>query len=116
MTLVGKAQSPSNNLAILLYLLNPSSGSNNVVVTAGSAHYLISEAASWYNVGQSAQPDASTTNTAAATSTYITTSLTTVANGSLVVQGMWSYGHLAAGAGTSPNLFPIHSLVQREFS
>ena len=104
MTLVGKAQSPSNDWQYLYYLLNPSSGSNNVVVTAGSAHYLISEAASWYNVGQSAQPDASTTNTAAATSTSITTSLTTVASGSLVVQGMWSYGHLAAGAGATPIL------------
>lgn len=104
MTLVGKVQSPSNDWQYLYYLLNPSSGSNNVVVTAGSAHYLISEAASWYNVGQSAQPDASTTNTAAATSTSITTSLTTVASGSLVVQGIWSYGHLAAGAGATPIL------------
>ena len=104
MTLVGKVQSPSNDRQYLYYLLNPSSGSNSVVVTAGSAHYLISEAASWYNVGQSAQPDASTTNTAATASTSITTSLTTVASGSLVVQGMWSYGHLAAGAGATPIL------------
>ena len=104
MTLVGKVQSPSNDQQYLYYLLNPSSGFNNVVVTAGSAHYLISEAASWYNVGQSAQPDAATTNTAAATSTSTTTSLTTVASGSLVVQGIWSYGHLAAGAGATPIL------------
>ena len=104
MTLVGKVQAPSNNWQYLYYLLNPASGSNNVVITAGSSHYLISEAASWYNVKQSAQPDASTTNTAAATSTSVTTSLTTVASGSLVVQGLWSYGHLAAGAGATPIL------------
>jgi len=102
MTLVGKIRAPSNNWQYLYYLLNPASGSNHVVVTAGSSHYLISQAASWYNVMQSAQPDASTTNTAAAASTSITTSLTTVANGALVVQGLWSYGHLAAGAGATP--------------
>ncbi|WP_353063325.1 IPT/TIG domain-containing protein [Tunturibacter psychrotolerans] len=102
MTLVGKIQAPSsNNWQYLYYLVNPSSGSNNIVVTAASAHYLISEAASWFNVKQIAQPDASTTNTAAAASTSITTSLTTVASGSLVVQGLWSYGHLAAGAGAT---------------
>jgi hypothetical protein len=104
MTLIGKARAPSGNWQYLYYLLNPSSGSNKVVVTAGSAHYLISQAASWYNVRQSSQPDASTTNTAAATNTSITTSLTTVATGSLVVQGLWAYGHLAAGAGATPIL------------
>jgi IPT/TIG domain len=102
MTLVGKVQAPSNNnWQYLYYLVNPSSGSNNIVVTAASSHYLISEAASWFNVKQTAQPDASTTNTAVAASTSTTTSLTTVASGSLVVQGLWSYGHLAAGTGAT---------------
>ncbi len=104
MTLLGKVRAPSNDWQYLYYLLNPSSGSNNIVVTAASPHYLISQAASWYNVNQAAQPDASTTNTAAATSTSLTTSLTTIAAGSLVVQGVWSYGHLAAGAGANPIL------------
>jgi hypothetical protein len=102
MTLLRKIQAPSgNNWQYLYYLLNPASGINNVTVTAGSQHYLISEAASWYNVAQSAQPDAITTNTALAASTAITTSLTTVAAGSLVVQGLWSYGRLAEGAGAT---------------
>ena len=101
MTLLGKLQAPSNNLQYVYYLLNPASGSNNIVITAGSAHYLISEAASWYNVQQSAQPDAITTNVAPTGATSITTSLTTVANGALVVQGLWSYGHLEAGTGAA---------------
>jgi hypothetical protein len=104
MTLIGKVQAPSNNWQYLYYLLNPSSGSNNVVITAGSPHYLISQGASWYNVKQSAQPDASTTNTVAARNTSITTSLTTVATGSLVLQGIWSQTHPAAGAGATPIL------------
>ena len=101
LTLVKKVQSPSNNWQYVYYLLNPASGTNNVVITAGSVHYLISQAASWFNVKQSAQPDAVTTNTAPATNTSITTSLTTVAPGSLVVQGVWSYGHLTAGPGSA---------------
>ena len=102
MTLVAKVRAPSNNFQYVYYLLNPASGAHNIVVTAASAHYLISEAACWYNVRQSAQPDASTTNTAPTASTSVTTSLTTVATGSLVVQGIWSYGHLAAGTGATP--------------
>ena len=105
MTLIGKVQAPSNNnWQYLYYLLNPASGPNNVVITALSSHYLISEAASWYNVKQSAQPDASTTNAAPAASTSVFTTLTTNASGSLVVQGLWSYGHLTAGPGATPIL------------
>ncbi|HEY1904131.1 MAG TPA: IPT/TIG domain-containing protein, partial [Terracidiphilus sp.] len=102
MTLLAKTQAPSNNRQYLYYLLNPASGANNLVVTAGSAHYLISQAASWYNVKQSAQPDAIVTSTSAAGTTSLTASLTTVANGALVIQGLWAYGHLAAGAGSIP--------------
>jgi hypothetical protein len=102
MTLLGKVQAPSNNnWQYLYYILNPASGANNVIITAGSEHYLISEAASWYNVRQSGQPDAMTSNTAPIGSTSVTTSLTTVAAGSLVVQGLWSYGHLAEGPGAT---------------
>jgi hypothetical protein len=102
MTLIGKLRAPSNNWQYLYYLLNPSSGANHIIVTAGSSHYLISEAASWYNVKQTSQPDASSTNTAAVAATSVTTSLTTVAAGSLVVQGLWSYGHMGAGTGAVP--------------
>jgi len=102
MTRIGKVQAPSNNWQYQYYLLNPASGSNNVVITAGSSHFLISQAASWFNVKQSAQPDAFTTNTAPVASTSTSTSLTTVAAGSLVVQGLWSYGHLAGGTGATP--------------
>jgi hypothetical protein len=101
LTLIGKVQAPSNNWQYLYYLVNPASGAHNIVVTAGSAHYLISEAASWYNVNQSGQVDASTINTAPAGATSFSTSLTTVSNGALVAQGLWSYGHLNEGTGAS---------------
>ncbi|MGA9673360.1 MAG: IPT/TIG domain-containing protein [Terracidiphilus sp.] len=102
MTFLGKVQAASNNWQYLYYLVNPASGANNIVITAGSAHYLISQAASWYNVRQSAQPEVSVSNTAPTANTSITTSLTTASSGALVVQGIWSYGHLAAGAGATP--------------
>jgi len=102
MTLLGKVQAPSNAWQYIYFLINPQSGPNNVVITAASAHYLISEAASWYNIKQSAQPDALTTNTAPAASTSIGTSITTVASGALVVQGVWSDGHVTAGQGATP--------------
>ncbi len=101
MTLLKKLQAPSNNWQYLYYLLNPSSGSHNIVVTAASSHYLISQAASWSDVSQSGQPDALTTNTAPVGSTSTSTSLTTIASGSLVVQGVWSFGHPAAGTGAT---------------
>jgi hypothetical protein len=103
MTFAGKVQASSgNNWQYFYYLLNPPSGTNNIVATAASQHYLISQAASWFNVKQTAQLDAFTTNTLSATNTSATTSLTTVASGSLVVQGVWSFGHLAAGTGATP--------------
>jgi hypothetical protein len=101
LTLLGKIQAPSNNKQYLYYLVNPPSGTYNIVVTANNAHFLASQAASWYNVQPGSQPDALITNTAPATSTSVSTTLTTVAPGSLVIQGVWSYGHLAAGAGAN---------------
>lgn len=104
LTLINKVHAASNNWQYLYYLLNPASGTNNIVITAGSSHYLVSQAASWSDVRQSAQPEASTTNTTAVTTTAVTTSLTTVASGALVLQGIWSYGHLTAGTGATPIL------------
>ena len=102
MILIGKVHAAANNWEYLYYLLNPTSGAHNVVITANTAHYLLSQAGSWYNVRQTSQPDASTTNTTVVGSTSFSSSLTTVASGSLVVEGLWSYGHLAPGAGASP--------------
>ena len=65
MSLITKVQTPGDRWHYLYYLLAPASGTHNVVVTAASSHYLISEAASWYNVSQSGQPLAYSTNTAA---------------------------------------------------
>ena len=102
MTLLGKLQAASNAWQYVYYLLNPAGGTNNVVINSASAHSLVSQAASWYNVNQSSQPDALVTNTTAAGATSMTTSLNVNTPGSLVVQGVWSSAHLAAGQGSTP--------------
>jgi hypothetical protein len=100
MTLVNKAQAPSNRFHYLYYLLAPTSGTNNVVVTAASAHDLRSEAASWYNIAQSGQPVASTTRTAAGNpGVILTTSLPASPNNAIVAESMWSYTGLIPSNG-----------------
>ena len=89
MTLLAKVQTPSDRWHYLYYLLAPPSGTNTVGITASTAHYLISEAASWYNVEQSA-PVAFTTNTAAS-GVSITTSLPASPNNVVVAESIWAY-------------------------
>src|SRR5208283_5259003 len=42
MTLITKVRTPAGRWHYLYYLLGPTSGTNNVVITAASSHYLIS--------------------------------------------------------------------------
>lgn len=103
MTLAGKLHAPSgNNWQYFYYLLNPPSGTSNVVVTAATAHSINSQAASWFNVRQTGQLDALATSTFPVTTTSATSSIQTNAAGSLVLQGVWSLGHLEAGMGATP--------------
>ena len=89
LSLLAKVQTPSDGWHYLYYLLAPATGTNNVVITAGSSHFLISEASSWYNVAQSGQPGTYKTNTELATSgVSITTSLPATSNGAIVVESL----------------------------
>ena len=102
MTLIAKVLTPDAQWHYLYYLLNPASGTNNVVVTAASAHYLWSEAASWYNVTRSGQPASYTTNTAAFPSVSLTTSLPASSNNAIVAESMWAYTGLIPYSGSAP--------------
>ncbi len=83
------------------YLLNPSSGANNVVVTASSTDVIVSQATSYAGVKQSANPDVSTT-TSVGSGTSLTSTLTTLAdNAWTVLVGSENDGQIAAGTGTT---------------
>lgn len=61
------------------YLIAPSTGANNIVITASASHTLRGVSTSYTGVRQASQPDAANSGTADVANT-ITTSVTTVAN------------------------------------
>jgi hypothetical protein len=74
-----------NGTLHLFYLINPTTGANNVTITrSGTANDFHGWAISYTGVKQSGQPDASTTATAASAAS-LTTTLTVVANNSWAI-------------------------------
>lgn len=104
MTLVGKRVTAASDLrnCYLYVLVNPASGTNNVVISCSNTHYLLGGAVSYTGAAQSGQPDA--TNTNSTTGTSLTTSVTTVANNCwtvLVNTGFASSNAPAEGTGST---------------
>lgn len=103
MTLAKKSVVTSQDRFVYLYyLLNPASGANNVVITAGTNHFILAGAADYTGVKQSAQPDATTTQVSGASASTLTTSLTTILDNCwavLVEQGFNSSALPTAGTG-----------------
>lgn len=93
MTFVGRVQSPTSRWTGLFYLANPSSGSNNIVVSASASAYIEANAASYTGVAQTGNPEASATNTGAS-ATSVTGTVTTLTDAAWLVMG----GHAAAGS------------------
>lgn len=81
MTLITKksAVGGTNNTIYLYYLINPTTGNNNVVISRSGTGYIGGVSASYTGVKQSSQPDAyaSSTNTL---NTSITQTVTSIAN------------------------------------
>lgn len=102
MTQIAKVLPPANRWSYFYYLLAPASGAHNLVITFGSIHFIISGSADYSGVKQSAQPDASTTNTGSPVGPAdLATSLTTSANNSWVTMcGGGFSGSQAQLAGT----------------
>lgn len=84
----------------LYYLINPSTGANNIVATTTSSNTMYAESASYTGAKQSAQPDSSNTN-AYTTQTNMSTSTTTVADNSWLVGVFRSSTTATAAAGTT---------------
>jgi hypothetical protein len=103
MTLVDKeivsgAQSRST---YLFFLLAPTTGANNVVVSASNFTYIASGACSYTGVRQTSQPDVSTKNTASSVTSMTTTLTTAASNCWTVMSGYHSNAVGSAGAGTT---------------
>lgn len=78
------------------YLINPSTGANNVVVSSSGSVFFRASSVSYTGAKQSSQPDA-TDGDAVASGTSTTTTLTTVADNCWTVCGVESNG-----AGSTP--------------
>lgn len=94
MTLAAKkaATGTNNRVSYLFYLLAPATGANNVVISASTAHYILSGAADYTGVKQSAQPDATATANGTGSVLLLTSSVTTVANNSWAILLENGYG------------------------
>lgn len=93
MTLLDK-QGPGNRWIYFFYLLNPDSGTHNVVITATLSGYILAVAADYTGVSQTGQPDATTKGTGL--SGAYTGTVTTTANNS------WGILMFGGYSGTSP--------------
>jgi len=98
---VAKVTSTINRFLYLYLIVAPASGANNVVISAGSSHFLAGVAASYTGVGQTGQPDASVSG--ALTTSAITGTVTTVADNCWLVGTAYhnfTGNPLAAGTNT----------------
>lgn len=87
MILVDKDLYPTNGRwSYLYYLVAPTTGANNIVISANATIFMGSAAASYTGVNQSTPIDASTKNTTSSASS-LTTTLTTTTNNCWTVMG-----------------------------
>lgn len=86
MTLIAKSvNAAQNRYSYLYFLVNPASGSNTISVACTNSHLLAVSALELNGARQSNQPDASGTNVSSGAASSLTTSVTTIADKSLVV-------------------------------
>lgn len=103
MTKIATAQVATRRYSTLWYLINPASGSNNVVISSSETNVIEGLAASYTGAKQSGQPDAQNTNTAVSSSS-IAVSVTSVADNCwhMMFVGNTSGGSTSsAGSGTT---------------
>lgn len=104
MTAIGPKVGPTvdGDYATLFYLINPSTGTNNIVVSLSSSNLIATIGVSYTGAKQSGQPDASNTY-GPTTATTDNVSVTTVADNSwgIMVGRTTGSGSIAAGTGTT---------------
>jgi hypothetical protein len=103
--LVDNSSANASRYTYLYFLVNPASGSNNVVISCTNVHFLLAVAADYTGAAQSGQPQATTSNFNDASPISLTTSITTVAGCVAVLLATDGIGsnaaHQTAGAGAT---------------
>lgn len=101
LTLAGKLGVASGRYTYVYYLLSPSAGSNNLVISFTSAHFIGGVMASYSGVGSKDSATTVTANSASA-GTTLTTSITPTADNCWTILGEGGYNltNAAPGAGT----------------
>lgn len=96
---------PNGALHYIFYLINPASGTNNVVVTASANTWIGAYATSYIGAKQSGQPDGSVKGTATSTTHSVTLSVT--AANSWIYSSIvgFNWGPSIDSLGTSLNYF-----------
>lgn len=101
MTLVSKGRG-NGRWNYLFLLLNPATGTNNIIASASASSYIEINGASYTGVAQSGPPEAVAQNMASGSATSRSQSVTTVADNSWVVgSAMGQSGAITAGAATT---------------
>jgi hypothetical protein len=98
MTLIGKVANGSEQ-AYLYYLINPTTGANNISVSWSGSTILRAHGVSYTGAKQSGVPDAN--STATGTGTSLASSVTTVADNCWVIAMYRAAGDITAGSGTT---------------
>lgn len=96
-----KANATDGNDFYLFMLVNPATGSNNIVLTTSTGGNLFGMVASYTGAAQTGQPDATSTGGITTTGSY-TQSVTVVINNSwLIMFGGSFFGAVSGGTGTT---------------
>lgn len=104
LTEIGRQYVTGDRWTYLCYLINPSTGANNVVITFSQSVAIKGAAVSYTGAKQTSQPDAFTTNKsdAVAANTDYTTTVTTVADNCWLVMSAKNLpGTIAASTGST---------------
>lgn len=100
----------TNQFNYLFYLIAPSTGTNNVVVSSSVGINIAADSVSYTGASQSGVPDASVINSGSTVNT-LTTSLTTVANNCWTVLSALNGNSLTISAGSGSTLRQHQSLL-----
>lgn len=102
MTLVNKVKTGAGRWNYAFLLLNPASGTNNIVASASASTYIEINAASYSGLAQAGQPEATASNDTTGARSSVSVAVTTLTDNAWVVGfALTQGGSASAGSGTT---------------